>query len=106
MNNQSCSKCSKKLPTGSLKYILSIKLYADFDGDIEKPVETDIEKDMDDLDYLIKCLGDSKQEEMENDVHREMAFLLCKGCRDSFSKNPLNKREGSHDSNGYLGILH
>jgi len=106
MNSQSCSKCGKKLPAGSLKYILSIRLYADFDGEIETSGESDLQKDIDDIDYLIKCLEDSKPEDVENEIHREMAFLLCKGCRDYFSKNPLSKREGHNESEGYMGILH
>ena len=103
MTNQYCSRCGKDLPLGSIKYILSIRLYADFDGVVEEGAG----KEMDDIEYLLRCLEDSHQDETENDVHGEMAFLLCKDCRDRFSRDPLNKRVGDgSDKERYHGILH
>lgn len=104
MTPQSCCKCGKDLPPGSTKYILSIKLYADFDGNIESP---DNQQDVDDIEHLISCLEELGAEGAENDVHLEMAFLLCRDCRNNFSKNPLNKKsEDLSDKNGCRGFLH
>lgn len=103
MDNQNCSKCGKNLSPGSLKYILSIKLYADFDGWVEPSGEGDREN----LEYLVECLESTDQDEIEDDVHQEMAFLLCKNCRDLFSRNPLNRNKDTNDREyDYNGRLH
>ena len=34
--------------------------------------------------------------ELERDVYQEMAFLLCKGCRDRFVEDPLSRGEGPY----------
>jgi len=104
MNIQRCGKCEKELPEGSIKYVLSIRLFADFDGHIESSEE---EQKVDDIEQLIDCLSKLDQEEIENEVHQEMAFLLCPDCRSNFSKNPLNiKSRESVRKVEYHGILH
>ncbi len=90
MPGQYCVKCGKSLPEGSLKYVVDIRVYADFDGVLNFP-EGDIEEEV----------GRMKIErmdprELEKDVYQEMAFLLCKGCRDRFVEDPLSRGEGPY----------
>ena len=105
MNNQHCCKCGKYLPEGSTRYIVSIRLFADFDGNIE--ISEGNESDQDSIEYLIQCLEGLEDKEVERDVHDEMAFLLCRPCRNRFGRNPLNKPDGDMKSGErYMGILH
>jgi len=105
MNNQHCCKCGKCLPEGSARYIVSIRLFADFDGNVE--ISERNEDDQDNIDYLIQCLEGLEDKEVESDVRDEMAFLLCRPCRNRFGRNPLN-RPGCDTKSGerHMGILH
>ncbi|MBE9502979.1 MAG: hypothetical protein IME96_02250 [Proteobacteria bacterium] len=104
MNIQHCCKCGKELMEGSAKYILSIRLFADVDNSIST---CDTAEKADDIEQLISCLENLGQEEIESDIHKEMAFMLCKACRNNFCQNPLNKQQGDPDGViEYRGILH
>lgn len=102
--NSHCSKCKKELPPGSTKYILSIRLFADFDGHVET---SDGEHNIEDIEELIDALSTHDEDKAEKDVHQEMAFLLCRNCRNDFSRNPLNmKVDEAAEKGAYQGILH
>jgi len=103
MSSQCCSKCGENLYEGTLKYIVRIKVLADFDGHIN----SDNEAHADDLEALIRQMENSTAEVLENDVHQEMAFLLCKDCRDIFIRNPLNRtlKDGTKKGD-FSGLLH
>ena len=105
MSNQHCCKCGKNLPEGSVRYIVSIRLFADFDGNIE--IAEGNEDDQDSIEYLMQCLEGLENTELESDIRDEMVFLLCRRCRNRFGLNPLNK-PASDIKNGErrTGILH
>ena len=92
MPGQYCVKCGKSLPEGSLKYVVDIRVYADFDGVLNFP-EGDIEEEVDRLMGEIEMMD---PHELERDVYQEIAFLLCKGCRDRFVEDPLSRGEGPY----------
>ncbi|UCD71570.1 MAG: hypothetical protein JSW70_00865 [Syntrophobacterales bacterium] len=92
MSGQYCVKCGKRLPEGKLKYVVDIRVYADFDGVLNIP-EGDIEEEVHRLMGEIESMD---PDELEKDVYQEMAFLLCKGCRDRFMEDPLSKGEGPY----------
>jgi len=103
MSNQYCSKCGENFYEGSLKYIVRIKVIADFDGHIGN----DSDEDSLDLESLIGQIERATPETLENDIHQEMAFLLCKDCRDSFARNPLNlPKESKIKKGNFSGLLH
>jgi len=104
MNLQRCCKCGKELLEGSTKYILSIRLFADVDNTVST---CDAVDKADDIEQLINCLENLGPEEIENDIHQEMVFLLCKACRNTFCRNPLNKQKDDFNNvMPYIGILH
>lgn len=84
MNYEQCAKCGKWLSPGGMKYIISINIIADFDGIL--PEEVDDEE----IARLLQEAEGMDQETLEKEVHQEMAYLICKPCRDAFAKNPLN----------------
>ena len=86
MTVQCCSKCGESLHNGRLKYIVRIKVLADFDGHIS----SEDQAEGDNLDALIGQIEGLAAKALENDIHQEMAFLLCKDCREIFVRNPLS----------------
>ena len=101
--SQKCAVCGKPLPLGHLKYIVSIKMFADFDGVLQQPDEEPEEG----LDQLIAQIEKMSPEECERDVYEERLFILCKRCKDQFSQNPLGKRENDKSLKGDTsGVLH
>jgi len=85
-------RCGKDLPEGSLKYVVDIRVYADFEGVLRFP-EEDIEEE---VSRLMTEIEKMDPKELERDVYQEMAFLLCKGCRDRFVEDPLSRGEGPY----------
>ncbi len=75
-----------------MKYVVDIRVYADFDGVLSLPGE-DIEEEVHRLMGEIERMDPG---ELEKDVYQEMAFLLCKGCRDRFVEDPLSRGEGPY----------
>jgi|SRR3989304_3196237 len=83
MNKIRCYSCSKELPEGSLKYVVEVKSFADFDGFLED-YPGDVESGMVEL---LKELEDVDQKTLEDEIYQETVFILCKACRDKFYKN-------------------
>ncbi len=84
MSYEHCAKCGKGLPSGGVKYIISINIIADFDGILPEMVDDE------EIARLLQEAEKMDQETLEKEVHQEMAYLLCKPCRDTFAENPLN----------------
>jgi hypothetical protein len=85
-------KCGKDLPEGSLKYVVDIRVYADFDGVLHFP-EGDIAEE---IHRLVEEIEQMDAHELEKEVYQELGFLLCKGCRDRFMEDPLSRGEGPY----------
>ncbi len=83
MNKIRCYSCSRELSEGSLKYVVEVKSFADFDGYLED-YPGDVESGMVEL---LKELEDADQKTLEEDVYQEMVFILCKVCKDKFYQN-------------------
>jgi hypothetical protein len=78
-----CHKCGAILPPGQTGYTVTISVATDFDGVI--PDESDI--DLKEIEYRTKGVP---AELLEEEIHREMQFLLCMACKERFCANPLN----------------
>ncbi len=80
MESQSCFWCAKHLPLGSLKYVVHIRVFADFDGVLSIP-EEDIDGE---FDRILQEIESRTPDELEREVYEEIGLLLCKECRDRF----------------------
>lgn len=80
---EECSRCGRKLKRGETKYVIYISIVSDFDGVL--PVGED-----EDIQELIESGEGLSEEELNNEVYEEMAFLVCKSCRDKFREDPLS----------------
>jgi hypothetical protein len=85
MDDPFCIRCGKLLPSGSLKYIVDLRVYADFDG-----VLIDEEEVQDNIGRLLEAIEIKGQVELEEEVYLHQVYLICKDCRDRFLSNPLN----------------
>ncbi len=92
-NFEECSRCGKKLKRGEVKYVIYISIVSDFDGVL--PVCEDV-----DVNEIIESGQNIPEEELEHEVYEEMAFLVCKSCRDKFRENPFS---GSDNFNALRG---
>lgn len=79
-----CDRCGVKIPEGGLKYIVAIHIVADTDNVISGDISDD------ELDLLISEVERADPDMMERDVHQELAFILCKRCKEQFARNPFN----------------
>jgi hypothetical protein len=86
---QQCMRCGRVLKPGALKYLVSIRLMADFDGVIDE-----VEGDTGELiEEVLRQIEGMDAEDLERDVYEELNLLLCKSCKDHFVRNPFNHSE-------------
>jgi len=83
MESQRCFRCGNDLRPGSLKYVVHIRVYADFDGLLSISDE-DIEGAM---DRILEAVESRDPSDLEREVYQEIGFYLCKGCRDRFVRD-------------------
>lgn len=72
MEVPNCFKCGRYLPPGNLRYVVQIKVYADFDGFLSVPDE-DLEGEM---DRVLEEIDWRNPEDLEREVYEEIGFLL------------------------------
>jgi hypothetical protein len=78
-----CAACGVELPAGSLKYLVTIHVTADFDGTLPA------EGGMEDLEAFMHQLDAKDSAELEKDVYQSQGYLLCPACKAAFLANPL-----------------
>ena len=102
MQRLRCHSCSKELKTGSLKYIIEVKSFADFDGYLE-----DFEGDLEEgLSLLFESIENSDGKDLEDEVSKESIFILCKPCRDRFMSDPFHTGKASFEEDEVKGTVH
>ena len=102
MNKIRCQCCSKELQPGSVKYVIEIKSFADFDGYLEE-YQGDIEDGI--LDIL-EDMSDTDTKTIEEDVYQEMVFILCKDCKARFVKDPFCMDKETFENEHVKGTVH
>ena len=78
-----CQRCGAELSPGSLKYLVTIHVTADFDGVLPA------EGAMEDLEAFMRRLDAGDPAQAEDDVHQAQGYLLCPACKAAFLANPL-----------------
>lgn len=77
-----CNTCRKELQEGSLRYVIDISIFADFDGILEEPqgdIDVEIKK-------LLKDMEEMNPVGLEEDVFQEINLIVCKDCKDNLQK--------------------
>ncbi len=94
-----CQRCGAELAPGSLKYLVTIHVTADFDGTV--PAEGGLE----DLEAFMRQVDAEEQTELEKDVYQSQGYLLCPPCKTAFLKDPLRLAE-TGEAGGEGGKVH
>lgn len=87
MAKTKCQKCGKRLPKGFLKYRVKIMVYSDFDGVIITPTDSNYKEELKKIMEKVKSLPANL---LEEEIHREFEFIICRECKERFCANPLN----------------
>ncbi len=82
----SCNRCGTELPSGRLKYLVTVNVTADFDG----VLPTQVEKE--DLEAFMRQLDGEASAKAENDVYLSQGYILCPACKAAFLADPLGTR--------------
>lgn len=102
MHKLHCNHCGKELPKGTLKYIVEIKSFADFDGYLEEH-EGDVE---DGINELLETIESMDAKSLEDDVIKELIYILCKTCRDKFTEDPFKTGKPTAQGEDAKGTVH
>jgi hypothetical protein len=89
-----CHRCGAELSPGTLKFLVTIHVTADFDGVLPDQGE------MEDLEAFMRKLDAANPAELEKDVYQSQGYVLCPACKAAFLGDPLgarNKRPGSEN---------
>ena len=79
----SCNRCGVELAAGSLKYLVTVNVTADFDGVLPTQVE------LEDLEAFMRQLDREDPAKAENDVYLSQGYVLCPACKAAFLADPL-----------------
>ncbi len=82
-----CSDCGAMLPHGSLRYVVDITIFADYDGYVDEDKDADIDER---IQYLLEAMEEMDPNELEEDVYQELSIVLCQSCRDKFKERFMN----------------
>jgi hypothetical protein len=102
MSSFKCQCCEREYHQGSLKYVVEIKSFADFEGYIEGN-DGEMESTVNDL---LMYMDDVEQQVLEDDVYQEIRFTVCKECREKFIKNPFQVYREYFYREEFRGTLH
>ena len=78
-----CRRCGAALDAGSLKYLVTIHVTADFDGVLPAAGR------MEELEAFMNQLDARDPVTLEKDSYQAQGYLLCPVCKESFLRDPL-----------------
>jgi hypothetical protein len=92
-----CQRCGLELEPGSLKYLVTVHVTADFDGVLPEAGT------MEDLEAFMHQLDAEDPVKLEKDVYQSHGYILCPACKAAFLANPLGlAAEGPADEGGRM----
>lgn len=92
MIRYSCDLCGRDLdPTGDLRYVVKMEVYAAFDP-MKNAADEDDRDHLQEIQDILECLEDSQDEQIGDDVYQQLRFDLCPECRKRFVKSPLGRK--------------
>ena len=84
-----CSGCGRRFAKGAVSWNMLVRIWANYDGDIGFAGQTEAEID-ESIEKMLERIQHIDARTLENEIHQEFRFRLCKDCRDRFVANPLN----------------
>ena len=84
MPDASCHRCDRALASGQPRYIVAIHVTADVDERLPEDEDPALG-----IPRLLAAIEGRDEEDLEREVHDEIAFTLCARCRGLWIDNPL-----------------
>lgn len=103
MNIITCNHCGEELSEGSLRYVVDIAIFADYDGSIDEEPEGNIE---DKIKQILESMEGMDPKRLEDDIYQEISFILCKPCRDRLKKSLIPYANLYDEGERRKGIIH
>ncbi len=97
-----CNCCNKELKEGSLKYIVELRSFADFDGYLDE-YEGDIEEG---IGELLDVVDEMSEESLEEEVYQVQYYILCSECREKFKSDPFQNGRPNFEYQESKGTIH
>lgn len=93
MNHLRCAKCGCKISEGDLPYRIIVEILEDYDNSLLGLQEESSGQ----VDRILCQLGrleeqGYEEEGYEEEGYEEISFILCRECKDCFSKDPLGSK--------------
>lgn len=91
MIRYSCDLCKRDLdPETDLRYVVKMEVYAAFDP--ANATEDEDDRDhLEEIQDILERIDDLENDQIGDDVYRQLRFDLCSECRKKFIKNPLGR---------------
>lgn len=87
-STSTCDRCGRRIPPHA-HYIVKIEVFADPtmpNFTAEDVLWSDLDAEMADL---LKLMRSMSAEELQDQVHRQFQFRLCRPCQMKYLRNPL-----------------
>ncbi len=97
-----CHSCGAILREGSLKYVIEIKSFADFDGYLEA-YHGDLEER---INEFIDAMEELELGNLEEDICQDVIYILCKRCRDNFVNDPFHTERPTSETEERKSTIH
>jgi len=89
MNIIRCDGCGKELKKQRLRYHVKIEVQAAYDA-LEIGLLDLVRNHRNEIEDLIRQLGEKSAQELEDSVHKSIEFDLCPQCQRRFIRDPLH----------------
>ena len=91
MIRYTCDLCKRDLDSeDDLRYVVKIEVYAAFDPAAAGEDENDRDH-LQEIQDILESLEDADDDQIGDDVYRQLRFDLCPECRKKFLQNPLGR---------------
>ncbi len=102
MEKLNCQNCGVSINPESLKYVVEIRSFADFDGYIGDDPDEGLEEGINTFLDAMDSMDLTKVEDLTTDL----VLILCKKCRDNFMSDPLQTGIQTTLGDDFKPILH
>ena len=93
-----CHRCDRTLLGDNERWLVSVNVTADFEPDLGRMPDDPTAA----IPRLIAAFEGRDADDLEDEVHSELAFLLCARCRRQWMDNPLGVVGRRRTSANYL----
>ena len=84
-----CDRCGKEIKEGEIFYNVRIEIWAD-DGQIISDKEYFASKRKEYLNELLNQIEKFSAKELEEQIYKNLYYILCSDCRERFLANPIS----------------